>query len=205
MARIKLPSYLKEGHGRMEDAVLVTKQGVSYMMPYKKYDRGNTASQAEIKNTFKTVAADWKYLEGIISDAWSLPTRGTIVTGYNNFMAANFQHRRAGEPLLLCIGMGEELLVNFTAAPGTTAGTITCTFLPPEAGCHVTFFTRLVTAPGVKSPVDRHDAGADPVSPFTITGLEPGMQYHVYAIVTDAQYDTAKTISQSAAATSNAG
>ena len=101
--------------------------------------------------------------------------------------------------------MGEEILVNLTAAPGTSAGEIVCTFLPAEEGCHITFFTRKEEEPGIKSPIMRHDAGADTVSPFTISGLEPGANYSIYAVVTDAEYDNALTVSQSVSAMSVTG
>ena len=200
MAKIKLPSYIKEGNGRMEDAVLVTRGGESYMMIYRKYNRGQTPEQEEIRNAFKTVVYDWKYLEGIIHEAWAMPVKDTNVSGYNNFMGTNVQKRRDGLPIMLCTGMGEEILMNFTAETGSAPGEIGCSFLPPESGCHVTIFTRPVTASGVKAPIARHDAGADPASPFIITGLEPGTEYHVFAIVTDAAYDEARTVSQSVAA-----
>jgi len=205
MAKITLPSYIKEGHGRMEDAVIVTRKGTSYMMVYKKTSREKTVKQQAVQDAFKTVVADWKYLTGIINKAWNVYTDDENVSGYNSFMGVNIPHRRAGEPLELCPGLGEEILMNLTAAPGTSAGEIACTFLPPEAGSHISFFTRKEAEPGIKSPISRHDAGADPVSPFTITGLETGMNYIIYAVVTDAQYDTALTVSQSAAASSVAG
>lgn len=206
MAHIKLPSYIKEGGGRMEDAVIVTKKnGSSYMMVYKKYSRGNTENQVAVNRAFSTVITDWKYLTGIIRNAWSSSSDNPNVSGYNLFIAENVTRRRAGEPLMLCPGMGQELLMNFTAAPGAAAGSIACSFLPPEQGCHVTFFTRRVTMPGEKAPVTRHDAGTGAQSPFTITGLEPDAGYHVYAVVTDAAYEEASTISQSVAAVSAAG
>ena len=122
MAKIKFPSYIKEGHGRMDDAILVMRKGYSYMKTYKTYTTGHTEEQLEIRNAFSTVVADWKYLGGIISGAWTIAAKDTAGTGYNAFLGSNIQHRRAGEPLELCIGMGEEILMNFTAAPGTTAG-----------------------------------------------------------------------------------
>ncbi|PKL18216.1 MAG: hypothetical protein CVV49_07110 [Spirochaetae bacterium HGW-Spirochaetae-5] len=205
MARIKLPSYIKEGSGRMEDAVLVTRNGSSYMMVYKKQDRTATVGQKEVQDAFKTVVYDWKFITGIVKDSWDNCGDDENVSGYNAFIGENIPHRRAGEPLELCKGMGEEILVNFTAAPGSSSGEIACSFLPPEAGCHVSIFTRKDEEPGVKSPISRHDAGADPVSPFTITGLESGASYSIYAVVTDAEYGSAMTVSQSVAAVSVAG
>ena len=205
MAKITLPSYIKEGHGRMEDAVLVTRKGTSYMMVYKKHNRGISVSQKEVHDSFKTVVSDWKHMTGIIKKSWDVHAGDTNVSGYNAFMGVNSTHRRAGEPLELCLGMGEEILVNFTAAPGTSSGEIVCTYLPPAAGCHITFFTRKDADPGIKSPISRHDAGTDPVSPFTITGLEAGADYSIYAVVTDAEYDNAATVSQSVAAVTTVG
>ncbi len=200
MARIKLPSYIKEGSGRMEDAVIVTRGGKSYMMTYKKHDSGNTSAQQAVRAAFKTVVADWKYLKGIIGKAWAMPVMGTSVSGYNHFLGVNASRRRAGLPLVLCPGTGKELLVNFKAAASDAPGGIACSFITPGQGCHVTFFLRRVTAPGVIAPVTRHDAGAGCASPFVITGLEPATAYHVHAIVTDAVYDKANTVSQSVAA-----
>jgi hypothetical protein len=200
MARIKLPSYLKEGSGRMEDAVIVTRGGESYMMPYKKHDSGNTPAQQAVRDAFKTVVADWKYLKGIIGEAWGLPVMGTNVSGYNHFLGVNASRRRAGLPLVLCPGTGGEVLMNFKAAAGDAPGGIVCSFIPPGQGRHVTFFVRRVTASGVIEPVTRHEAGAGCASPFVITGLEPATAYHVHAIVTDAVYDEANTVSRSVAA-----
>ena len=35
MAKMKFPSYIKEAGGRMDDAVLVTRKGVSYIRVYR--------------------------------------------------------------------------------------------------------------------------------------------------------------------------
>lgn len=204
MAKIKLPSYIKEGHGRMDDAVIVTRKGVPYMMPYRKRI-SRTENQEAVRRAFSTVVDDWKYIGSIIRESWVFYAKDTTATGYNAFVGENVSHRRAGEPLELCKGMGEELLVNFTASPGTGGGEVTCEFLTPEEGRHVTFFARKEVEPAMKSPISRHDAGADPASPFTISGLEPRAQYHLYAVVTDARYDSARTVSQSVAALVTAG
>lgn len=199
MAKIKLPSYIKEGHGRMDDAVIVTRNGVPYMMPYRKRS-SRTERQEEIRRAFSTVVEDWKYVGGIISDSWVNYTKGTKASGYNAFVGANVTRRRAGDPLELSKDMGCDMLINFTAAPGSLAGEIICEFLSAENGRHITFFVRREMEPGVKSCISRHDADADAASPFTISGLESGAKYYVYAVVTDAQYDKALMVSSSVAA-----
>ncbi len=205
MAKIKFPSYIKEGHGRMDDAVIVTMQnGDAYMKPYKKVV-SKTENQVEVRKAFSSLVKDWKYLSGVISDSWGFLTKGTNAHGYNAFMGANISHRRAGEPIELCRGLGEELLMNFEARPGSSAGEITCSFLTPGQGCHVTIFARKEVEPGIASPISRHEAGETPSSPFIISGLESGEQYYLYAVVTDAEYSSAKTVSQSVAALCAAG
>jgi len=205
MARIKLPSYIKEGHGRMEDAVIVTRDGYSYMKTYRRYDRGSSPKQMEVRQAFSSVVADWKYLKGIIRESWDIMAEGRRGTGYSTFIGENISRRRAGEPLMLCPGNGEELVMNLTAVPDAAPGGIVCMFLSAEPGCHVTFFTRQEAEPGKKGIITRHDAGADPCSPFTIKGLEPGAKYNVWAVVTDSVYEEAVTVSASVSAVSTAG
>jgi len=203
MARIILPSYIKEGHGRMDDAVLAKWKGVTYMKPYKK-SVSRSEKQVFVRKVFKSLSADWKSLTGIIRGSWEFFVQGKSLTGLNAFIAANFNHRRAGEPLELCPAMGEEILMNFTAEAGSAPGEITCSFLQPAEGCHITFFTREVTELDTQPGFMRHDAGAGSVSPFTLTGLEQGAQYHVFAVVTDAEYVNASTVSVSVSASAEA-
>jgi len=53
--------------------------------------------------------------------------------------------------------------------------------------------------------ITMHGGGAGPVSPFTVSGLEPGMEYCVYAVVTNGAYDTATEVSQSKGLICSAG
>ena len=205
MAKIKLPSYIKESSGRMEDEVFVNWKGVAYMRPYRKIKGTCTPKQAEVRKSFSSVRADWKYLSGIIAQTWERSVKDKPMTAVNAFMSVNMKNRRMGEPLDICLSAGEAPLMNFSAAAGSGSGEITCTFLPPETGRHITFFTRIVTDLDARPVIMRHDAGEGTASPFTITGLEPGVQYHVHAVVTDAVYDDAVTLSASVAATASAG
>lgn len=205
MSKVKFPSYIKDSNGRMEDAVFVNWRGSTYMRPYKKQKGSGTAKQVEVRKSLSSVAADWKYFSGIIAEIWERSVEGKTMIPLNAFVGANMKHRRAGEPLEICLSAGESPLMDFTAATGPGTGEITCSFLAPEAGRHVTFFTRMVTDLDARPVITRHGTGPDPVSPFTITGLEPGAQYHVHAVVTDSAYDEAETVSASVSATVTAG
>lgn len=205
MSKVKFPSYIKDSNGRMEDAVFVNWRGSTYMRPYKKREGVCTPKQAEVRKSLSSVAADWKYFSGIIAEIWERSVEGKTMIPINAFVGANMKHRRMGEPLDICLSAGEAPLMNFTAAAGAGSGEITCTFLPPETGRHITFFTRIVTDLDERPAITRHDAGGDAVSPFTITGLEPGTVYHVHAVVTDSDYDSAVTVSASVSAESPAG
>ena len=143
MALIKLPSYIKEGHGRMEDAVIITRNGVSFMKPYKK-SVSRTEDQEKVRKAFSTLVADWSYLAGIISDSWNLHTKNPNASGYNAFIGSNVSRRRNGEPLELCKGTCGNKLMNFNALPGAGAGEIICEFLPADAGSHITFFAHMM-------------------------------------------------------------
>jgi len=204
MAKIKFPSYIKEGGGRMNDAVLVTRKETSYMMTYRKREITLTDNQKAVNRAFTTMVGDWKQLSGIIIRSWNFYAKNTSASGYNLFIGGNVIRRRDGAPIELCRGMGEEPLENFTATTGNGAGEIICGFPPVEAGRHITLFLRRETEHGERSQITRHDAGANPCTPYTITGLESGAQYYIYAVVTDAQYDAALTVSRSAAALSTA-
>ena len=196
MAKITFPSYLKGSNGRMEDAVLMNWKGVSYMKPYKKPKDTKTAGQIAVRSAFTSLVSDWGFLSGVVRTAWNASIEGLDITGYNAFIGANSNARRKGEAIELCPPMGEDQVMNFAAAPGT-AGTITCTFAPIAAEKHLTLFVRKEAD---DASIVRIDCGAAPASPVTIPSLETGKSYTVYAIVTDAAYANAKTVSRSVAA-----
>ena len=50
-----------------------------------------------------------------------------------------------------------------------------------------------------------YDGGTDPVSSFTITGLEPSAGYYIYAVITNGEYDSATEVSASIGVVAAAG
>lgn len=205
MAKIELPSYIKAGHGRMQDAIITSWKGIAYMRPYKKMSSANpTENQQSVRRAFMSLVSDWKYLTGIIRTAWDMSVEGQSLTGYNAYVGANLVHRRTKEPIKLCPPMGEEILKNFSVQEGANTGEIACSFAQPAAGKHVTFFIRKESADDQSGILERHDCGANARSPVTLESLEARTKYTIYAVVTDSDYTNATTISESAAAQSTA-
>jgi len=173
------------------------------MKRYKKYV-SCTGKQSDVRRAFRSVVADWRNIKGIVRDSWNFHARNMNKTGFNAFIGANTSARRAGKPMELCKSMGEEPVKDFAAVPGTASGEIICTFLPAGTGNHITIFVRREAGPEFQSDIKLYNTGAYTASPVTISGLEPGAEYHIYAIVTDKRYDDAAKVSGSVFAISHA-
>jgi len=196
MAKVTLPSYFKDGSGRMEDAVMFQWKGQTYIKHYRKREKA-TEKQQEVRDAFSTLAKDWKCLSGVARNSWNIYVEGERLMGVNAFIGENSVRRRSGMPITISKGLGETPLENFTVEAGSNRGEINCTFDSPEDGNHVTIFVSKKTDQGEHSEMTRHDLGENPSSPSPIAGLENGADYHVYAIVTNAAYDEAETVSES--------
>ncbi|MGL4369851.1 MAG: hypothetical protein ACRCUT_09310, partial [Spirochaetota bacterium] len=198
--KVTMPSYIKSGSGRVDDAVFVTRRGRAYMMSYKAHADAGTESQRQIRRSFASVVSDWKMLKGAVRNAWEISAKGDVQTGYNAFIGTNVPLRRGGELIDLCCGSGEDSLTHFTAVPGNASGSLQCAFDPIAEGKHLTVFLRKLTADQTTSPVTRRDLGAAPASPVTLDALDSGADYEVYALVCNAPYAEAAAVSESVAA-----
>jgi hypothetical protein len=197
MAKLVFPSFIKEGRGRMEDVVLGSWKGIQYMKPYRK-SKSSSDNQKQIRAAFGSLSLDWKSLGGTIHKAWEKRVQGRSMTGYNVFMAENMPRRRAGELILLSVGLGElPALSGFMAATGNASGEIVCGFNTPAENHILTFFARNEEEGPNSGMVKRIEAGKAGASAFTITGLDPGARYSVYAVITDLAFPEATSVSES--------
>ena len=182
----------------MEDAVFSSWKGRTYMKPYRKTSAQSTENQEKVRLSFASLERDWKYLAEVIHDAWEKAVQGQPKMGFNEFIARNVTQRRDGKPVELSVSGGEEIPMNFAAAGAAAAISATFEAIPSEK--HLTLFIRKKVALGEDTPIMRHDCGAAPASPVTVSSLEAATPYEVYAVVTDAVYADAKTVSASVSA-----
>lgn len=101
---------------------------------------------------------------------------------------------------------GESPVLAMTAAPGTS-GSIACTFtLAPESvEKHLILAAQKLENGKPVGAIRIVDVGTNATSPYSITGLEPGVQYAVYAMMADNGCLLSTTISASISATAVAG
>jgi hypothetical protein len=206
MGKVRTNAAIKGFSNNIDGFVYYERDGKAFVRPYFKPSDPKTAKQRKVREAFLVLVETWKQVNGIMRESWRLEGRKTKISGFNSFLGKNANLQRNGEPLALCVGNNSTApLAEIFAQPGTNAGEIQVSFNPVNGGHHLAIFTQMKGTGTACGPLARHDAGANPPSPFTVTGLEPGKTYHVYAVVTDAAYDGAAEISASSAAVSVAG
>jgi hypothetical protein len=188
-----------EGFSRqIGDLVFVTSNGKTFVR--RKGNPGNpkTLKQMGVRNSLSELVRDWSSLNGIMHEGWKQWAKKKKKKGNNVFVSENFEEQRAGMPLQLFRAVGRLKLASFTAEAGSS-GEITCryTIAGESSGKHLYLFTKKQAMGMAVGEITMHDGGADPVSPFTITGLVPSTGYYVYAVVTDGEYDSAAEVSAS--------
>jgi len=161
----------------------------------------DSPAQAEVISTFKKLIGDWRCLDSVIQESWraaarSQPRHGS---GYTLFMGTNLSHRRRGEPLELSKTLGQSPLLYFRARLGHAPGEIRCefAFADPPAGRHLSFYIQKREDGFASGELARIEAGMETASPFTLSGLEPGGEYFIYAAVTEKAYSESLMVSSS--------
>ena len=202
MATIKLNPIITDIRNRMGSNVFSKWKGINYIRGYAPPTNRKTADQEAVRSTFSRLVSIWKGLGTAAQKTWVVFATGRNMSGYNAFISENFENMKADLALIIAQPMEEEAISGFLANPGDTAGSIICSFQPPAGiGKEITLFTQKVAGGSGNSgtAITRHE-GAVSGSSAAISGLEPGSGYHVYAVVTDGPYATAKKVSSSVAA-----
>ena len=184
--------------------VYYMRNGTTYIRKYTKARDVNSPAQQAVREAFSRVIAIWKKNRGLMRSTWELFGKKKDLSGYAAFIGANANALRFGKPLSLFKEMGiEDEPENFAATAGGT-GEIVCSFEGDANGHHLTLFTQRKENGVADGKIRRFDAGSG-ISSFTLKGLEPGMEYFVYGLFTDAPYAEATIASASVAARATAG
>ncbi|MBN2038789.1 MAG: hypothetical protein JW864_02035 [Spirochaetes bacterium] len=67
------------------------------------------------------------------------------------------------------------------------------------------FFAQSIADGKAGAEIQTFEAGANAISPYTISGLEAGTEYFVYAVITNDGYASAETVSASVSMRATAG
>ena len=204
MAKAKTTVNVPEISRNIDGFVYYMRNGKTYIRKYTKARDVNSPAQQAVREAFSRVIAIWKKNRGLMRSTWELFGKKKELSGYAAFIGANANALRFGKPLSLFKEMGiEDEPENFAATAGGT-GEIVCSFEGDANGHHLTLFTQRKENGVADGKIRRFDAGSG-ISSFTLKGLEPGMEYFVYGLFTDAPYAEATLASASVAARATAG
>jgi hypothetical protein len=152
----------------------------------------NTAAQQEQRTALAICVASWKSLLAAIQDAWNTYAAGSPLSGFNSFSSANVADERAGDwETLTPPAPSVPKHASFAAVTGALSGEISCTWANGTA----------LDADKMQICVRQQEDGQlvnqaevnMSVHMATITGLEPGATYAVYAVTRDVSADVYST------------
>ncbi|MBN2041217.1 MAG: hypothetical protein JW864_14330 [Spirochaetes bacterium] len=209
MSKVTLSPIITDVRNRMGNIVFSKWKDTNYVRQYTIHSTGNSERQIAVREAFATAVSIWKNTGSTLHASWDTFAReqGINMSGYNAFMKANISRILENSAMELFKSTGENGPVSLNAGSAPASGEIICEFTLPasQEQRHVIFFAQRAENGKPAEVLSMHEAGADPASPFTITGLEPGAEYYVYAVIADAAYANAETISATVCITTTAG
>jgi hypothetical protein len=207
MATVKLSTLVSDVRNRLGNVVFSKWKDTNYVREYTSYSRGSSDRQVEVRSAFALLVSVWKTMGLAMHNSWNTYAYGMNMTGFNAFIKVNSKLVLEGNALELFKSTGEDASAAVSAVLNPSSGEIICQFsfstVAPER--HVIFFTQKIEDGKGTGTISMHEAGINPVSPFTISSLEPGVEYFVYAVVMDSDYATAENVSSSVSMRTTAG
>lgn len=188
------------------NVVIYERDGQLFTRVKPKKKSGATAGQKEIHTTFASLSSDWSSAGTLMNSSWYTHAEKKKQHAYNLYMKTNFKKAREQKAIELFKPLGEIMSPAISAAPGA-AGEIVCTYTIPETenGRFIHFFTKRKNDGDGENIIKRYSVAGTGSSAHTITNLEPGSEYFIYAVLTDQNYTEATMVSASVAVTAFAG
>jgi hypothetical protein len=205
MGKVRTNIAFKGFSNNIDGLIYYERKGKVYVRLYTPQKDPATRGQLAVRKAFKRLIVTLKETGGVIQEGWKRHAQKSDMAAHTSFIGSNARLQRDGLPLNLGIAYGEKPLENFSAEAGSAPGEIRVNFTPVNSGRHVAFFTQKKENGTADGPMVRVDGGANTVAPYTIKGLEAGMNYFVYAVVTDTAYSEATSVSESCGALCAAG
>ncbi len=204
MSEIELnPMFLRMRKG-LGDVVFFERDGRLYTRVKGRKNSQPSAAQLEVQAAFARLTSDWSSAGTLMNNSWYRYGEKKKLNGYNLFIKQNFKNERERRLIELFRPLGEIMSPSISAAPGA-AGEIVCTFTIPatEAGRFIHFFAKKTG--DNEATMKRFSPGSGAASPYTISGLDAGADYFVYAVLTDKDYREATEVSSSVGVPAKAG
>jgi len=206
MAEFELnPMFLRMSKS-MGDIVIYERNGKMYTRVKGKKTAALTAPQMEVNATFARLSSDWSSAGTLMNSSWYKYGIKKKTNGYNLYIKANFKNEREGKAVELIKPMGEIMPPVISAAPGDS-GQIVCTYTIPveETGRYIHFYAKKINEGISEGVFKRYSPESSASSPQTLSNLEPGAEYFIYASLTDNQHQDATEVSPSVSVIAIAG
>ncbi len=207
MGKLKTNVAFKSFSNKIDGLVYYDREGDPCVrMPGRRVDP-NTPKQKRVRQAMRRNINVWKQLDPIIIEAWKSHGKRRRLSNFARFVEENGARQRLGEVLNLCLEYGMETFLTFAARTGNAAGEIVCEFAigEMEEKPFVTFFAQKRERGIGVGALIRFEAGDNAASPYTLTGLDAGGEYFIYAILADAPLAEATVVSATAGAIVVAG
>ena len=207
MAKVRLSTLVADVRNRLGNVVFSKWKETNYVREYTTYSRGNSEKQIEVRNAFALLVSVWRNMGNAMHASWNSYAKDMNMTGFNAFIKANSARVLNGEALELFKKSDVEKLLTISADGNASSGEIVCSLsIPENTGAeYVVFFVQRILDGNATDDIRTFEAGINPASPFTITGIVPGAEYFVYAVLADGDYASAKAVSASVSMRVTAG
>ncbi|HOO73616.1 MAG TPA: DUF6266 family protein [Spirochaetota bacterium] len=206
MAEIDVNPIFQGIRNKVGNLVFYRRNGETCMRTLGSVKKSSTPAQVKVRSTFSMLIDAWNGISGIVQSGWNALATRNRMTGFNAFMKHNFSACFEGAAVRLSAGIGDLAPVTLNAASGVS-GEISCEFSPAPLtdGRHLVLFYQKISGEQKSRPLEHIDFGENAASPVSITGLEPGATYAVYAVVTDSAFAESSAVSESSGVIGTSG